>query len=133
MKLTKLDFKRVCAAAGINHDSLMAKKFKSFLKVAIKELKLETAPHPLPPHIRLVPQIFPDGNRWCMLYGMSLQEGVAGFGKTPALAADDFDKNWEGQTLTSSHGRRGPEGRIGGTSEQRRQHHLEFPSPIEGM
>lgn len=99
MKLTKLDFKRVCAAAGIHPKSVLADQCKSFLKTAIAELRLSPSPLPLPPHIRLAPQIFPDGNRWCMLYGMNLQEGVAGFGKTPAEAAADFDKNWESQIL----------------------------------
>lgn len=40
------------------------------------------------------PSLQIDGNCWCALYGVNLQEGVAGFGKSPALAMDDFDKNW---------------------------------------
>ena len=35
-----------------------------------------------------------DGNEWCALYGENIQDGVAGFGKSPALAMIDFDKNW---------------------------------------
>lgn len=35
-----------------------------------------------------------DGNQWCALYGDNLQDGVAGFGASPALAMDDFDANW---------------------------------------
>ena len=41
------------------------------------------------------PRIFKDGNLWCALYGDSIQDGVAGFGNSPALAYEDFDKNWE--------------------------------------
>ena len=40
------------------------------------------------------PRVFPDGNMWCALYGENIQEGVAGFGKSPALAMKDFDDNW---------------------------------------
>ena len=35
-----------------------------------------------------------DGNQFCFLFGDDLQNGVAGFGETAALAAADFSKNW---------------------------------------
>jgi hypothetical protein len=35
-----------------------------------------------------------DGNQWCVLYGENLQDGVAGFGDTPADAAAAFDQAW---------------------------------------
>ena len=37
----------------------------------------------------LVP--FPDGDKWCVLWGPNLQDGVAGFGDTPYLAVLDFN------------------------------------------
>jgi hypothetical protein len=40
------------------------------------------------------PRIAIDGNQWGALYGDNLQEGVAGFGDSPAAAMADFDKNW---------------------------------------
>ena len=40
------------------------------------------------------PTIGRDGNLWCALYGENLQEGVAGFGNSPAQAMHDFDRNW---------------------------------------
>lgn len=40
------------------------------------------------------PAISKDGDKWCALYGDNLQDGVAGFGDTPAAAMYDFDKNW---------------------------------------
>lgn len=40
------------------------------------------------------PRVFPDGNMWCALYGENLQEGVAGFGKSPDEACIEFDKAW---------------------------------------
>lgn len=42
----------------------------------------------------LKPQIFIDGNQWCVLYGENLQDGVAGFGDSPILAVYDFNKAW---------------------------------------
>lgn len=51
------------------------------------------------PHVLMRPRVFPDGNAWCALYGENVQEGVAGFGATPALACADFDRNWMNQRL----------------------------------
>ena len=42
----------------------------------------------------LRPRLFIDGNMWCALYGENLQDGIAGFGKSPELAYLDFDKEW---------------------------------------
>ena len=36
----------------------------------------------------------PDGNMWSALLGENIQEGVVGFGKTPAEAVADFNNNW---------------------------------------
>lgn len=46
------------------------------------------------PSVMYRPRIFLDGDLWCSLYGDNLQDGVAGFGKSPALAMHDFDSNW---------------------------------------
>lgn len=46
------------------------------------------------PHVLMRPRVFPDGDMWCALYGDNLQEGVAGFGKTPQEACAAFDKAW---------------------------------------
>lgn len=46
------------------------------------------------PFILLRPRIYIDGNQWCALYGENLQDGIAGFGDSPELAAWDFDKAW---------------------------------------
>ena len=40
------------------------------------------------------PALTMDGNQWCALYGVNLQDGVAGFGDTPAAAMRAFDKAW---------------------------------------
>lgn len=49
------------------------------------------------PSVLYRPSLAPDGNMWCALYGENLQEGVAGFGETPAKAMADFDLNWENE------------------------------------
>lgn len=54
----------------------------------------ETAMEYTRPSVLMRPKIFPDGDQWCALYGDDLQNGVAGFGKSPSLAMYDFDKNW---------------------------------------
>jgi hypothetical protein len=40
------------------------------------------------------PKVYIDGDQWCALYGENLQDGVAGFGASPALAMCDFEKKW---------------------------------------
>lgn len=40
------------------------------------------------------PSMSIDGNQWCALYGDNLQDGVAGFGDSPADAMADFDMAW---------------------------------------
>jgi hypothetical protein len=40
------------------------------------------------------PSIKMDGDQWSALYGDNLQDGVAGFGDTPAAAMAAFDQAW---------------------------------------
>lgn len=40
------------------------------------------------------PRLSIDGNQWCALLGDNLQDGVAGFGNSPAAAYSDFDRAW---------------------------------------
>ena len=47
------------------------------------------------PSVIFKPSLFVDGNKWCALYGIDLQAGVAGFGDSPADAMWDFDRQWE--------------------------------------
>jgi len=41
----------------------------------------------------LHPLLFKDGDNYCCILGPNLQEGVAGLGKTPEQAIQDWDKN----------------------------------------
>ena len=49
------------------------------------------------------PKIYIDGNQWCVLYGDNLQDGVAGFGDSPAKAMEDFDINFNTALKKTSH------------------------------
>lgn len=40
------------------------------------------------------PALFIDGTKWCALYGENLQDGLAGFGDSPAQAMAAFDTAW---------------------------------------
>lgn len=40
------------------------------------------------------PALSIDGDQWCALYGENIQDGVAGFGESPAAAMTAFDKAW---------------------------------------
>ena len=55
------------------------------------------------------PRLSIDGNMWCALYGENLQDGVAGFGASPALAFADFDKAWRTHLPNDQDDRRLPE------------------------
>lgn len=46
------------------------------------------------PHVLMRPRVFVDGDKWCALYGDNLQDGVAGFGESPAEAAANFSAAW---------------------------------------
>jgi len=46
------------------------------------------------PSVLYRPTLSRDGNQWCALYGENIQEGVCGFGDSPELAMQDFDRAW---------------------------------------
>ena len=60
------------------------------------------------------PKLSIDGNQWCALYGENLQDGVAGFGDTPAKATLAFDRAWETplQNAEFSHPRSSDESNV---------------------
>jgi len=69
------------------HDSSM---LREDLRIIACELHAEQ----VRPSVLFRPGIYPDGDKWCALYGENLQEGVAGFGDSPDLAARAFDEAW---------------------------------------
>lgn len=46
------------------------------------------------PSVIYRPTLRKDGNKWGVLYGDNIQEGVCGFGDTPAEAMNNFDVAW---------------------------------------
>lgn len=58
------------------------------------------------PHVLMRPTISAAGTMWCALYGDNLQEGVAGFGQTPAEAMAAFDEAWTGQLTPAAERKR---------------------------
>jgi len=46
------------------------------------------------PSVLYRPSLTIDGDQWCALYGENLQDGVAGFGKSPELAMLAFNQAW---------------------------------------
>lgn len=46
------------------------------------------------PSVLFKPNVYPDGDQWCALYGVNIQEGVFASGPTPELACRQFDIEW---------------------------------------
>ena len=53
------------------------------------------------PCVVFKPELYPDGDMWCALFGADLATGVAGFGKTPLEAMYKFDEAW--RKATANH------------------------------
>ena len=49
----------------------------------------------LRPFMLLKPDVFADGDKWCVLYGPDIQIGVCAFGNTPEQASIQFDIEWK--------------------------------------
>jgi len=60
----------------------------------VKESFQQAISHYTQDHVIYKPKLSRDGSKWCALFGDNLQEGVAGFGNSPAEAMWDFDKQW---------------------------------------
>ena len=67
----------------VDHWSMMAKECVS-----------NAAHEQMRPSVLFKPKLSIDGDQWCALYGDDLQDGVAGFGKSPQDAMWDFDAQW---------------------------------------
>lgn len=72
------------AANAICHAADMAKA--AWLEAAWEQMR---------PSVIFKPALSRDGDMWCALFGENLQEGVAGFGLTPAKAMYAFDTAWQ--------------------------------------
>ena len=64
----------------------------------------EAAMELMRPCVVFKPVISLDGDKYCVLFGDNLQDGVAGFGDSPADAMADFDKEWKAPYKTAKNG-----------------------------
>lgn len=64
-----------------------------YAEMAAENVRWAMAEYTLP-SVMLRPKVFIDGSHWCALYGDNLQDGVAGFGDSPAKAMSEFDRAW---------------------------------------
>lgn len=76
------------------NSSTMAAEAISFMADTIKNCWCQAASDATRPSVLYRPRLSIDGNQWCALYGDNIQDGLAGFGETPAGAMYDFDVNW---------------------------------------
>lgn len=81
-----LDFMGASKMTGLNIDT-------SRIDHAAQCLAQEVSSYHATFFSALKPRLFMDGDMWCALYGDNLQEGIAGFGKTPAKALFEFEAN----------------------------------------
>lgn len=77
-----------------SEDSRMAANAVCFAADMVKNSWQEAAWEQQRPSVVFKPVLSKDGNMWCALFGNNLQEGVAGFGSTPAKAMWAFDTAW---------------------------------------
>lgn len=77
-----------------SQDSNMAAQAICFAAEVVRNSWQQAAADATRPSVLLRPKLFCDGNKWCALYGDNLQDGLAGFGDTPAGAMYDFDVQW---------------------------------------
>jgi hypothetical protein len=74
----------------------------SFQMSAIQQEFVCAAQEMQRPSVLFKPMLSADGSMWCALLGDNLQEGVAGFGETPAKAMYAFDEAfWKEPTPTA--------------------------------
>src|SRR3990167_11258917 len=74
-------------------DAIGEQNWSHYIEQAAYEWKI-AAGEQQRPCVVFKPNLSKDGDKWCALFGINLQEGVAGFGMTPAEAMLAFDKSW---------------------------------------
>lgn len=88
------------------HIANMAAHWCEMAKEAVSEAVSETAAEHARPSAVFKPRLSIDGDQWCAMYGDNLQDGVVGFGDSPADAMWDFDRNWQAKLPTKVAGPR---------------------------
>jgi len=66
----------------------------SFLEQHIYEETMITLYEQQRPSVLFKPDLKLDGDKYSVLYGSNIMEGIAGFGDSADEAMRDFDRNW---------------------------------------
>jgi len=64
-----------------------------YVQMAMSSVAESVAEHGRPCAV-FKPTLTLDGNKWFALFGENIQEGVCGYGDSPAEAMYEFDKSW---------------------------------------
>lgn len=72
------------------YDAIRSENISHYVSMACAAVQ-ESAVDASRPFYMLKPRIFIDGDQWCALYGGNVQDGIAGFGKSPREASYNFD------------------------------------------
>jgi hypothetical protein len=73
--------------------AMQSANLSHYFAMATESIRCVAAEHERP-CVLFRPKVFIDGDAWCALYGENLQDGVAGFGGSPAEAMRAFDSAW---------------------------------------
>lgn len=79
---------------GAAVENVLRESNLSFYAERVANVGIEAALETMRPSVLYRPKLSIDGNQWCALYGDNIQDGVAGFGDSPAKAMQAFDAAW---------------------------------------
>lgn len=82
------------AADAVAHNALLAADAVRHSALLARERISQAAQEYERPCVVYRPRIFIDGDAWCALLGSNIQDGVCGFGASPAAAMRAFDEAW---------------------------------------
>lgn len=85
---------------SLDYQQLIANSIAHAAEMANENIRAAASRYEAP-SVLFRPRLYIDGNQWCALYGENIQDGVAGFGKSPADAMNDFDRNWNSSLSVS--------------------------------
>lgn len=82
-------------------DAIREANLSHYALMAAESVRQAASQHERP-CVLFRPSITIDGDQWCALYGENLQEGIAGFGDSPADAMNAFDAEYYKKLNTSA-------------------------------
>lgn len=82
-----------CDVGEAIQQAIRTENLGHYFAMAMEDIKLSAAIQSEPSAVYR-PKLSIDGDQWYALYGENLQDGVAGFGSSPAEAMAAFNKAW---------------------------------------